>query len=798
VPNLKTICRSLLRQPFFLLSTILTLALTIGTTITFISLVNGILIRPLPLKDASRLVMLWESNPSQGQPRFPVSPLTFRAWKRESQAFTTIAAFRDWGFRISGRKDPNWHIGALVSSDFFDVFGLQTAHGRTWIGEEPERVVVLGWSLARRLFGPAHGATGQFLTLNGERYSVIGVLPEDFSLGFLREAQIFAPLALDPDQRKATSDMRNLWVFGRLKENATILEARAEVGAISRNLEQALGAEESGWGADVVSLHEMAVGDNRLALLLLAGAAAFVLLLACVNLANLLLARATSRIRESAIRRALGETRFSQAGRFLTESALLCLAGGGCGMLVAYGQLNVLKALNPGNISRLHEVSIDTTALLLASAISILAALTCGLLPALQASMPDLSMVVTGTRGVSRTGAQAKRWRGLLVTSQQSLALVLLIGALLVTGTFLNLHNADLGFRSQGLLTMRLSLAGSAYGVDEQRVPFYRRALERIESLGGVESASIVSTLPLSGSDDSVEIEGAGYGPLQAHSAVAHVRQIGIGYFRTMGIPLIRGRDFHAHERALRSDAVVINEAMARRFWPGGDPVGEGLALGGSWNGRSLRIVGVAGNVKHFGPRLGELDEVYMPIEAHTRSLFYLAVRSGSKPLELADSVRKGLRTLDPELVITDIRSMKQRLDRLVSQPRLHMIVLNLFTLLALVLGVVGVYGLSAELAHSRTREFAIRTALGADRAKVFVLAIKWSLQPTLLGSAIGLAVGLGMSQLFTTLLFGVEPGDPQVLFGAVGILTLVSMLASITPALAVARLDPIRILRHE
>ncbi|HSE97216.1 MAG TPA: ABC transporter permease, partial [Blastocatellia bacterium] len=567
--------RVLAKKPIFTLVVICTLALGIGANTAIFSVFNSILLRPLPYEAADRLVWIWDSNPSIGYPRFSSSLPNFKDWQQQSTSFEHMAAFTGWTFNLTGEGEPERLQGALASPDLFPMLGIKMVMGRAFLPEEEKaashRVALISYSLWQRRFGGDPQIINRALALNGESYTVIGIVPADFRT--LYQAELWVPLSLEALQLRRGNHL--LSVVARVKPGTTIEQAQAEMSSITAGLEQQYPDSNAGWGAELEPLHQRIVGDVRPALWILLGAVGLVLLIACANVANLLLARAASRQKEVAIRTALGASQFRLVRQFLTESMLLALAGGALGLLLAVWGVDLIVGLNPRDIPRAEEIGIDAGVLAFTLLVSLLTGVIFGLVPALQGSKVNMNETLKESSRAASSSLRRNRARSLIVVSEIALALVLLAGAGLMIKSLLYLTDVNLGFNPENVLTMHASLSQTKYPKASRRAAFHRELLQRVEHLPGVESVGLVSPLPLAGvSVQEFFIEGH---PLPApHQGInTNLRRCSSGYFRTMEIPLLRGRIFDERDTIESEQVVIINDTLARRLWPDEDPIGK-------------------------------------------------------------------------------------------------------------------------------------------------------------------------------------------------------------------------------
>jgi putative ABC transport system permease protein len=794
--------RILRKKPVFSAVAVITLSLGIGANTAIFSVVNAVLLRPLPFKDPNQLIIIREQNPQRGVgwERVPASLQNFTFWSDQCQSFEQIAGMRDWSFTLTDHGEPELLSGALISNRFFALFDEKPVLGRSFLPEEYQpgrnQVVILGDGLWRRRFNSDPAIIGQNITLNSKSFTVIGVLPQRFDFSSVRDSEVWAPLSLDPDQPKQQG-FRNLWVVARLKQKTAFKQAQLEMEIISRRLEQRHPESNAGFRALLIPLHRWVVGDVRQALLVLFAAIGFVLFIACVNVTNLLLARATSRQKEMAIRATLGASRGRLVIQALVESLILFLASGAGGLLLAILGKDLMVAFIPGSIPRIDEIAIDRSVLGFTFLVSLLTGIISGLIPASQSSRIELTEALKeGGRGAM--GRQGRRFiRGLLVVSEVAFALVLLIGAGLMIRSFSHLQRVDLGFDANNLLTLQVLPAGQKYPDDPRLVAFYQRLIERIGSLPGARSVGATSSLPLTGKDETIrfEIEGQTNRPGEM-SDIASYREISPDYFRVMNIPLIQGRFFTDRDESGKPGVVIINDSLARRLFPAGNPVGQRLVFGHTREARE--IVGVVGNVRHLGPSAEARAEVYWPYLQNARWSMFIVVRATSDPLNLIAALRQAVRAIDQELPIFSVRTMEERVANSVAQPRFGMLLLSLFAGSALVLAASGIYGVISHSVSQRVHEVGVRMALGAQAKDILKLVVGEGMALTLIGIAIGLAGAFALTRLMSGLLYGVSATDTATFLFISLSLAGVALLACYIPARRLMSVDPMVALRHE
>ncbi len=801
--DLRFSLRILHRNPGFSIAAILVLTLGIGANTAIFSVVNAVLLRPLPYEDSSRIMQVWHVPPPKSFPGlsfFSVSPANY--------LFEQMAAYGFHSFTFGGKDRPEAIQGATVAPDFFALFRIHPFLGRTFSPDENRpgqgHFVLLGYKFWRDHFASDPSIVGRSMTLDGESYSIIGVMPDKFQ--FPNWAQVWVPLAWT-GQSRAVRGNHNYLVIARLKPAVDIRQAQAELSAISTRLEQLYPEDDKGWGAIIVPLREQLVGDVRPALLVLLGAVSFVLLIACANVANLVLAKTLARRKEIAIRTALGATRLAVLRQVLSETVLLSVAGGALGLFLAgFGITLIVKVLGD-RIPHFMEITLDTQVLAFTLLLSVVAGILAGLIPSLRFTRTDVNEALKQGQSRGSSDSSGSKTRGLLVVSEVALSLVLLIGAGLMVRSLWELRSVKPGFDPRNVLTMTVPLPATKFLSPAGQISFFQEVLQRVRALPGVESAGVIDNLPLGGggSHQPFSIEGRPVVPMSEQPEV-DVRLISQGYFSAMHVPILKGRDFSGADVAARPGAVLISDALARRFWPNEDPVGKHLTLT-FFPGVVREVVGIVGDVK-----LESLDEtrpvatIYHPLAQITvpdqqtwRSFgMSLAVRTSSEPWDATSAVTAAVHQVDPELPVVDVRSMNDLISESVSPQRFNMLLLGSFAGLALVLAAVGIYSVLSYTVRRRLREIGIRIALGATHRDVVRMVVADGMKPILLGIAIGLAASFALSRVVASLIFGVRATDPLTFFAVALLLLTVGVLATVFPAYRAGRVEPIRILREE
>jgi putative ABC transport system permease protein len=801
--------RMLVKKPAFTLTAILTLALGIGANTAIFTVINAALLRPLPYPDAERLVVVNTTMRRETVEVRATSYPDFVDWRDQNTVFERIAARVSASFTLTGGAGPENVNGELVSADYFPLLRAQAARGRTFLPEEDRtpdthRVAVVGYALWQRRFGGAPALIGQTIQLNGADYAVVGIMPEGFR-GVSDQAEIWLPTMMTSSARDADHlrqrDQRWLSSVARLKPGVTLAQAQTEMDAIMGRLEQAYPDENRNRGARVTLLHERFFGGLQLTLWILLGAVGCVLLVACANVANLQLQRAAGRAPEMAVRLALGATPRRLIRQLLTESLLLALIGGALGVLLALWSVDFLIKLSPVTFPSFVNLTLDARVLGFSLLISVLTGAMFGLAPALQAARPALNETLKAGGRNASGGLGRNRLLSSLVVSEIALALTLLIGAGLMIRSLQRLQAVDPGFDSERLLTMWVSLPARAYRRD-QIAPFSQRLREGLQALPGAHSVALASDLPLSGSTSAgpIELEGQTIAPAGGEGEIRMYRhRVTPGFFSTLGIPLIRGRDFTEGDHAQAPGVIIISEAMARRYWPNEDPIGKRLRESGSGN-PWVSIVGVAGEVKYRGlPQNPNADpDVYFPLMQRPTGNLNLAIRASVDPNSLVAAARGVLQKLDPDLPAYSVTTMAEQVASQTRQSRFSAWLLGIFGGLALILAAIGIYSVMAYAVEQRSREIGVRMAMGARAADVLKMVIGQGMRLALLGVALGLGAALALTQLMKNLLFGVAAADPLT-YGVIALLlTLVALLACWVPARRATKVDPIIALRCE
>ncbi|HEU0176553.1 MAG TPA: ABC transporter permease [Blastocatellia bacterium] len=808
IQDLRFGARMLLRKPGFTLIAVITLGLGIGANTTIFSVVNAVLLRPLPYQNPEQLVMIWGKLPAYVSGNIGASAAEFADYRDQNPAFSSIAAYTSSSFNLTGAGEPERIVGTVASASLFPLLNVRPALGRSFLNEEDrpghDRVVILSHSLWRRRFAGAASVIGQSVTLDGQSHTIIGVAPAGFQFPD-DETELWKPIAFSAEQLSENErGSRYLSVIARMKPGVTIGRAQADIAALAQRMqrEHPVNYEtDSGWGVTVVSLREETVGDVRLALQALFGAVGCVLLIGCANVANLLLARASTRRREMAIRAALGGRPGRIIRQLLTESLLLSLAGGGLGALIAVWGVGLIAKLSASTLPRVNEVSIDGRAIGFTFVLTVVTGLLFGLAPAWQSARTDLneSLKESGGKGVESGGRH--RLRGLLVVGEIALALMLLVGAGLMVKSLYRLQQVEPGFDPAHALTMRLALPDAKYPEPQRQRDFYERLLDRIAALPGVKAAGAINFLPLSGTGNqrSFLIEGKPEPKLNVG-----FRMVSPDYFRAMGVPLRAGRLIDERDRENAPRVAVVNETFASIFLANEYPLGKRIKLGSAqgpfpW----LTIAGVVGDVKHGGLDRETRPEMYVPylqglLPSWGVPPMFLVVRSESEPAGLTAAVRGVVKELDRDQPVYDVATMERLLSKSTAPRRFNMTLLAVFAALALTLAGVGIYGVMAYAVTERTREIGIRMALGAQASDALKLVIRQGMRLTLVGVALGSMGAFALTGLIKNLLFNVRPTDPLTFIVIALLLTSVALLACWIPARRATKVDPMIALRCE
>lgn len=789
--------RSLLKRPGFTLIVVLTLALGIGANAAVFSVINAVLLRPLPYRDADRVVTLWQNNIKAGIPRNDVSPANFLDWSEQSSSFEAIAGIEPFGLSMVGDGEPERFSAWLVTSGFFQVAGTDALIGRTFTAEDyvagNNRVVVLGHGLWQRRFGGDRTIVGRQLTLNGQPYVVVGVMPPEFQLPPDRE--IWAPRVISESQRQLRG--ATYWnVVARLKQGTTLAQAQEEMNGIGARLESQYPDTNGGMGVSVVPLYEQLTGQIRSVLWVLAAAVGFVLLIACVNVANLLLVRGAEREREFAIRRALGAERLRLLRQTVTESLLLVVVGGATGVLVASWLVKLLPALSSAKIPRVEQVSMDLRVVLFACGVSLLTGLVFGLVPAIQFWRNDIQ---TSLKESGRTTATPvrQRLRKALVISEVAIAIVLLVGAGLLFRSFVRLMQVDPGFARENVLALQVFLPRT-FDKPELMIGFFDQSLEKIRNVPGVETAAVVSNPPFILLDQDATFNVVGRpAPPKGSDPSAFYAQVSSDYLNVLNIPLKKGRFFTNFDKAGSQNVVVINETMARRYFPGEEPLGKRLLVTYA-EPETREIVGVVGDVLHNGLHVEPRPTMFVPHQQSASSHMTFFVKTRTEPASQLSAVKSAIREVNPRQTFARTATMEELVSDSLKERRFNLFLLGLFALIALLLSTIGIYGSISYSTRQRTNEIGVRIALGAQSRDVLRLIVGQGVGLALVGVAIGLGAAFLLTRAIKGLLFGVTPTDPVTFLGISLLVLFTALIASLIPARRATKVDPLVALRSE
>jgi putative ABC transport system permease protein len=786
--------RSWRRAPGPTAAAVMALALGIGANSTIFSVVAGVLLKPLPYQNPERLVMVWQDMRARGGPaRDWISPGLFIEWQQRATMFESLGAARGWAPNLTGIDEPERLRGAAVSAGYFTALGVAPQLGRIFTVEDDRPgsppVVIIADSLWARLFNRDPSLVGRTVSLDGQATTVIGVMPKGFQSPII-DAEMWSPVRIDP--ARAPRGIIVLRVLGKLKPGVSVAQAQAGMTALAAQL----AGEDPEWErarVAVLSLQDDIVGDVRQMLMVLALAVALVLAIACANVTSLLLARAADRTREITIRTALGAGRRQIVRQLFTESALLAVVGGGSGLLLAWWGVAGLVALAPASAPRLQEVRVDANAVGFTLAITLLTALASGLAPAVATARSHLN---AGLRDGGRESTANGRLRALLVTAEIAVAFVLVVGAALLIRTLVTLQHVDMGFTPDHVLTAAVAPPRTQYRDPAALRQLYGRLLERASTIPGVRAAALTNMLPLSGGDFNLSfaIEGRARVATPGAEPVAGARIVSPSYVSTMGVRLVQGRDLSPLDTENAPGAALVNETMARRYWPNASPLGARILL----PDLELTVVGVVGDVHHRGPGATPGAEMYIPYEQFVARQVVIALRTTGDPARSASALRAVMREIDPALPLANVRTMDQLLSQNIAQPRFLAALLTGFAGLAALLALVGVYGLLSFSVSRRARELGVRMALGAGRTRVVTLVLGQSAALVGIGLVAGVALAMTLTRLLRTLLFGVRPGDPATVVAMAGGIALAALLASLPPALRASRIDPVIALREE
>lgn len=800
--------RMLLKHRGFTLVAIVTLALGIGANTAIFSVVDAVLFRQLPFHDPGRVMIIWTRVPDLDQA--PFSLPDFLDYRDQNESFEQIAAVANWGANLTGHGEAERYQGVKITANAFQLLGVKAFAGRTLLTDDDRpdhpHVAVITYGLWQQRFGGDRSLIGQPIEINSEPYTLVGVLPPNFIFPFF-PAEVAVPLVPDADPRRSDrSSVSFLRGFGRLKPGITRQRAEAQMTALAQRLRQQYPKyNERKIGMKIMPIDELIVGNFRLILLVLLGAVGFVLLIACTNLASLVLSKMTGRYREIAVRVALGASRARIVRLLLTENIVLALIGGSAGLLVALVAVPQLLRLAPPGLPRMNEVHIDLRVLAFTMLVAVLAGVVLGLVSAWQSSVADLNEVLKEEGRASTVGARRGRSRSILVVSEVAFSLVLLISTGLLLRSLVRLQQVNPGFATDHLLTARLSLPQARYKTLNDVLPFYRQVRGQLETLPGVQSVGTTSILPMSGLLGAVYFTIVGRPPATTKDIpFAYYRIVSTPYFKTMAIPLVAGRNFSEHDTTQTTGVAVINETMAKRFWPDGGALGSHLTIDDANDLRQVEVVGITADVKHKALEADSDFVLYIPITQtpHDTVLWlttnqFWVLRSSEKPDVLAKEVRKIIKSSDNS-VATEIKTMDDYMTASVAPRRFNLLLLGIFAGTALMLTIVGIYGAMTTLVSQRSREIGIRIALGGQRMQMGAMVIRQGFKLVGLGVAFGLAGALIVTRILANLLFRVSPEDPATYAGLVLLILLVALAACFIPAVRAMKIDPISTLREQ
>jgi putative ABC transport system permease protein len=809
IQDLRYGVRTILKQPGFTAIAIMALALGIGANTAIFSVVNAVLLRPLPFANPGSIVMVY--NTAEKEDRFSVTYPDFIDWRNGQQSFQQLAAYSTRDFTLTGTGDPVRLRGAMVTSELFPILGVQPKLGRFFRPEEDKpdmRVAILSHQMWQEHFASDPNICEKVIQLHGQSFNVAGVMPKGFAFPLQNDPVIdfwTTTAILQEGAAPLTVQRGNhaLSVIARLKDGVTLEQAQADMSGLVNALGSQYPDTNAQFGVRVAPLHKDLVRDIRPALLILFGAVGCVLLIACANVANLLLARASTRHKEIAIRTALGASRLRVIRQLLTESLLLSILGGTLGLLLAWWGTELLVALVPKGLPRADEIGLDASVLGFTTLIALATGIFFGIAPALQISKTELTQTLKEGGRTSGDGAQRNRVRNVLVVSEVAIALMLLVGAGLLINSFTRLQKVNPGFDTNNVLSFRIGLPDSRYPKSQQKIDFYKQLASRIEMLPGVKSVGYVNALPFSGQggDLGFAIEGEPANAAQPFPYDSDFRTISPGYFHTMGIELLEGRDFDERDDLQSNPVVIINETLAKRYFPNQHPLGKRInpSFGTDQRGILMReIVGVVRSFKHSSLSAEMKPELYVAYKQNPRPTAMVVARTTNDPTNLIATIRNEVQSLDSTLAIYSVRTLDQYLSASVAQPRFNTLLLGIFAAVALILTSIGLYGVMSYTVTQRTHEFGIRMALGAKPRDVLKLILKQGLGMTFIGIALGLAGAFALTRLAESLLFGVSATDPLTFLAVSAFLLGVALVACLVPARRATKTDPMVALRYE
>lgn len=802
IQDIRYAFRMMFKNPGFTLVALITLALGIGANTAIFSLVNGLLLRPLPYGNPDRIVMVWQNyGERNGRDKEWTSPDTFFDWRDQNHSFESISVIDGWLPTILG-AEPEQIPGATVTYNMFSVLGVSPAIGRTFVAEEDKpngrKVVILSNGLWKRRFAGDRNVIGKDILINGEKYSVIGVMPPKFEFPMEPSAQIWTPMQVD-STNSCGRDCITLRSIARLKPGITLAQAKSDMNLVAQRLQQQYPEQYRNVGITLTPLQEQLTEEIRPALLVLLAAVGLVLLITCANVANLLLVRASGRKSEIAIRSALGAGKSRLRRQLITENMLLALIGGALGIFLGVIGIDILIRLLPEDlpIIGIQNVGVDLRVLIFTLGISIATGLIFGLIPILQLTDPKIGESLK-EGGRNRLGAGNSKIRSFLVVSEVAFALMLLIGAALLMKSFLRLMNVNPGFQTQNVLTMQLNLPDSRYAEQVQIRDFYSQLLEKIKSLPGVINAGTTNALPLGGSYTDTTFLIEGQSPDTRKDQSVWFQLISDQYLQTMGIRLMKGRYFTDQDNFDAPRVVIVTETFARRYFPGGDAIGKRLNFNNPQKPVWREIIGIASDVKQFGLNKETPIAIYLHQKQSASPFVTLAVRTSTNPLNLASEIRSQVWSIDKNLAVSNVQTMEQVVVKTVNTPRITLSLIGTFAAAALLLAALGLYGVVSYSAAQRTNEIGIRMALGARENDVLKMVVGRGMTLAAIGVVIGLIGAYALTHLMSKLLFGVSATDPLIFVTIAGLLALIALIASYIPAHRASKIDPVIALRYE
>jgi putative ABC transport system permease protein len=797
--DIKIGLRSLLKRPAFAAIAVLTLALGLGANTAIFSFVNALILRPLPFPAVDRLIVLSEINPEKRRNLPTASPRNIEDWQKQSQTIEQFGSWRDWHFRVSTAAGPVTASSAISSPELFQVLGVKPLRGRLPLPEENQigrdHVAVITNTFWQSRFAGAEDVVGQTLLLDKEPFTIVGILPPNFEALDLGRYEIWAPLSVDPDQTLGRH-AKNRRVYARVKENVSLDAVKSEMTAIAGRLAQEYPSENGGWTIRVNTLQREEVGDLRTSLILFVGAVGMVLLIACINVSNLFLARSMARRKEFAVRVALGASRFQLLRQILIESVLLSLIGGAAGLFLAFWLMDLFIAISPTAFSHTQAIRIDGPVLVFTFVLATVTGVVFGLIPGLQSSSVNL---ITELKDAPRLGRSNRvlHLRGVLVVSQVALAVTLLIGAGLLGQTLIRLLKHDPGFNTQNLVAASVFPPMDKYKSGPQVVSLYQQIAEQIKAMPGVQSVGYVSAGPQFGGFEPTDVLPEG----ETATASGDYPQViyfntSQNYFSTMGIPLLRGRDFSSVDSPSSQPVAIVNQTMAQRFWGYQNVVGKRLTL--VRRKSVVEIIGVVGDIERYGLSENVQPEIYYPYTQQPRWATYFLVRTSEGAGPFREALQSRLTKIDPEIQLSRTSSMDDLIGASLKRPRFNLVLVGIFAATALLLAAVGIYGVIAYLVEQQTREIGIRCALGAKRSHILKLVIGRGVGMAFIGIVLGIVASIGLTRFLAGLLYGVTSVDPATFVAISILLLLVAALACYIPARRATKIDPLTALRYE